>query len=681
MQQGNTQSGSDASTSVDLSFEEFAAASYNDWRKAAEAALKGADFDKSLIKKQIEGFSTQPIYRAEDTASLRESLPGQYPYRRGTKTLGYQEVPWELAQTIEAKTPADFNERALYDLQRGQTALNITLGCKCGCGLVLRNAEDWSIAFKGIELDSLPVYVRPGANGLAALGMYVNEYKSRNYCLSKMGGGMLFDPLARLVSKGKLKNSLENSYDQMAEMTRWAIANTTTYQTIGVSGLPYHESGADSIQEIAALLSTAVEYLRAMEARGLSVSEVAPRMRFSVGLGAHLFLEIAKIRALRQLWASVVTACGGSEASAKINLHGRTSAWSISKIDPWVNILRGTAQAFSGVIGGVDSLDVIPFDHAVRYSDEPARRLARNTQLVLQGECDMDKVVDPAGGSYYIETMTDELAKDAWAMFQNIEFQGGMSSSLIAGTIQAKVNKTVQKRYELIDQRRQSLVGVNKYTNLDEKTLEPVIMGEVSGSCPAPVVLPDGECSHSVCCSVKAAAMGASMCQIGDVVGDGQEVTAEALPKRHASERFERLLDKAATCLAKEGKRPQVFFANMGPLRQHKPRADFSQDFLRAGGFDCLTKGGYETPEAAAEAAIASATGACVICSTDDTYPDIVPAFCAAVKAAKPEMTIILAGYPTEHLEAFKAAGVDMFIHVRANCYETLATLQSNLGL
>ena len=679
MQQGNTQPGPNNTSEVDITFGEFGAASYSDWRKAAEAALKGADFDKSLIKKQIEGFSTQPIYLADAVASGSEVLPGAFPYRRGTKALGYQEQPWEVAQTIAAKTAQDFNDRALYDLQRGQNALNITLGCKCGCGLVLRNATDWSVAFKGIELDALSVYVYPGSNGLAALGMYVNEYKSRGYEFSEMKGGMLFDPLARLISKGKLNCSLENAYDQMAEMTKWTVEKTATYQTVGVSTLPYHESGADAVQEIAVALSTAVSYLRALEARGLSVDAVAPRVRFSVGLGSHLFLEVAKLRALRQLWASVVTACGGSKEAAKINLHGKTSAWSISKVDPWVNILRGTAQAFSGVIGGVDSLDVIPFDSAVRYSDEPARRLARNTQMILQGECDLDKVVDPAGGSYYIEAMTDKLSQEAWSLFQEIEGKGGMFAAIESGFIQAKVNKTASARYELIDQRRQSLVGINKYTNLDEKSLEPVVLSEVTDACPAKVEL--GECTKTVCCAAKAAASGASLCQIGEAISGDTSVSAEALPKRHASERFERLLDNSAQFMAQKGKRPAVFFANMGPLRQHKARADFAQDFLRAGGFDCLYPAGFDSAEAAAKAALESGASACVICSTDDHYPEVVPAFCAAVKAQKPEMTIVLAGYPTEHVEAFKAAGVDMFIHVRANCYETLAQLQSNLGL
>lgn len=679
MQQGNTNNSPNSSAETEISFGEFTAATYDDWRNAAEAALKGADFEKSLVKKVIEGFSTQPIYRAEDLTMQGESLPGQYPYRRGTKALGYQETPWEVAQTIAAMTPGEFNERATYDLKRGQNALNITLGCSCGGGLVLRTANDWKTALNGICLESIPVYVNPGSNGLAVLGMYVNEYKSRGLDTAGIKGGVLYDPLARLAGKGKLNCSLENAYDQMAEMTKWADDKNNSFKTIGVSGIPYHDSGADAVQEISVILSTAVEYLRAMESRGLGIDQVAPHIRVSVGLGANLFLEIAKLRALRQLWSAVITSCGGSKEQAKINLHGRTSAWAASKVDPWVNLLRGTTQAFSGVIGGVDSMDVLPFDYQVRPSDEFARRIARNTQLILQGECNLDRVVDPAGGSWYIENMTDKLAQEAWKAFQELEQAGGMSKVLTSGLIQEKINATVKKRYDLIDQRRQTLVGANRYTNLDEKPLEPVVL-EAAGKCNSEKVQLEA-CTKTVCCAAKAAAAGASICQISENISGDETITAEALPKRHATERFERLLDKATAYQAQNGKRPAIFFANMGPLRQHKARADFSQDFLRAGGFDCIYPAGFNTPEEAAKAAAESGTGACVICSTDDTYPEIVSAFCAALKAAKPEMKIGLAGYPSEHIEAFKSAGVDFFIHVRANCYETLNTLQIDLGL
>lgn len=397
MQQGNK------TTAPEVDFGEFAPATYAEWREAAVAALKGADFDKKLFTKLVEGITLHPIYNKWD-----EHAPvapaGQFPYRRGTRALGYMEKPCEIAQSIPASTPEDFNGKLLHDLDRGLTAVNVQLNCKCG--LKLRKQADWDTALKGVQLDKLPVYITPGSCGLGTFSMFLNTYKAAGFNTADLKGGVLYDPVGKAVMKGSLcgGKGICAYYDQMAVMTKWAVANAPAFQTIGVSGLPYADSGASSFEEVGSMLSTAVAYLRAMEERGISVNEAAAHMRFTVSIGANLFLEIAKIRALRELWAIIVKECGGSEEAAKIKLHARTSFWTLSKVDPWVNLLRGSAQAFSAIMGGVDSIDVLPFDAAVRMPDEFSRRIARNCPLILLGECNLDKVVDPAGGSWYLET-------------------------------------------------------------------------------------------------------------------------------------------------------------------------------------------------------------------------------------------------------------------------------------
>lgn len=686
MQQGNT------SKVPEIDFGEFGPASYADWREAAIAALKGADFNKALFTKLVDGITLNPIYNKSDVSDLKESSPGQYPYRRGTKALGYAETPWEVAQSIPAKTAEEFNAALLHDLKCGLTAVNIQLNCKCG--LKLRKQGDWNMALNGVELDKLPVYITPGSCGIVPFAAYINEYEARGYDFAKMTGGVLYDPIGKAVNKGSLcgGKGLCAYYDQMAKMTRWAIKHAPGMQTIGVSGLPYHDSGASVMEEVSAMLSTAVAYLRAMEERGVSIDDAASHMRFTVGVGSNLFLEIAKIRALRQLWAAIVSSCGGSQEAGKIKIHARTSGWTLTKVDPWVNMLRGTAQAFSAVIGGVDSLDVLAFDAAVRTSDEFARRIARNVQLVLQGECNLDKVVDPAGGAWYIEALTDEVARSSWNMFQEIEKEGGIADALKAGWVQKRVNATAAKRYELADQRRQTVVGVNKYVNLSEKPLE-ISEADAKACCDG-----HGHCHKgeevklpevTLCmCSIKQAVKdGIASCLINKALCEQSDCKCsgafeiEALPLRRLSERFETLLAKAAAWQMEKGARPSVFFANMGPLRQHKARADFSRDFLSAGGIEAVYPAGFKTPEEAAKAAADSGLAVCVICSTDDTYPEIVPAFCQSLKALKPEMLVCLAGYPADHVEAFKAAGVDVFIHIKANCYETVQTIQNKIGL
>jgi len=663
------------------SFEEFNKATYEDWKAAAIAALKGAPLER-LITKLVEGISLQPIYNQQDV-TIEPALPGEFPYRRGFSAEGYTKQPWLVAQSIAAADAADFNSKALYDLQRGQNALNITLA-SCGKGgLVIRSKSDLAKALDGIYLESIPVFINPQRNGIATLAALVSIACERGIGKSDLSGGVLFDPHALLLSKGKLSGGLQAAYDELAEMTRWSIENGSKLQTIGVSALPVGEAGGSAVEEIACVLGSAVAYLRAMQERGLDLAAVASRMRISIAVGNHLFMEIAKLRALREVWSQLLVACGVSAEQAKSSIHACTSSWTYTKVDPWVNMLRATCQTFSAVIGGCDSLDVAPFDSMQRSSDEFARRIARNTQLVLMHECSLDKVVDPSGGSYYIENLTNELAKLSWEMFQKFEQQGGFVASTQNGSLQQAVNATAGKRLTAVDQRRQVVVGINKYTNLEEKALEQVACSAANASA---------GCSHD---EVAAGSMQLDFAAISTAVAEGkalfavtqgiakdqQELQVEALPKRRQAERFEQLIEKSNQYLAQNGQRPKVQFLNMGPLRQHKLRADYCQDFLRAGGIDCEYPAGFASVEEAVAAAKASAHNICVICSTDDTYPELVPALCEGLRSACPQKMIVLAGYPAEQVEGYKQNGVQEFIHIKANVYELLAKFQSFMGL
>jgi methylmalonyl-CoA mutase len=442
------------------------------------------------------------------------------------------------------------------------------------------------------------------------------------------------DPLIRLV-RGVLEKPLDAAFDELAKADQVAV-NTRLYSN----------AGGNAVQELAFALATGVEYLRQAESRGVSIDTLAPKITFGFAMGADFFMGIAKLRAARLLWAKIVAASGGNAESQKMRIHASTTLWNKSKLDPYVNMLRGTTEAFSAVAGGADSLFVGPFDEVVRTPDEFSKRIARNTQVILAEECHFDHVVDPAGGSYYVETLTAQVATAAWAIFQQIEKAGGMTKALEAGIPQKQVKAVAAKTAEQVAQRRISLIGVNVYANATEKPLE----GDQAGASRKP-------------CGCSCA-------------GHGQPAPSaiETLAPIRGAEPFENL--RAAVSASDKKK---VFLANMGPLRQHKARADFSTGFFQAGGYEVLENRGFKTPEEAAEAAKASGASVAVICSTDDTYPEIVPALVPALKAAG--MTVILAGYPTEQIEAFKQAGVDEFIHIRANCYEVLSGIATKLGI
>ncbi|MDD5349427.1 MAG: methylmalonyl-CoA mutase family protein [Chthoniobacteraceae bacterium] len=361
-------------------------------------------------------------------------------------------------------------------------------------------------------------------------------------------------------------------------------------------------------------------------------------MKFSFAMGADFFMAVAKLRAARLLWTKIVAACGGNAESQKMHIYAATSRWNQSKLDPYVNLLRDTTEALSAAVGGADIIDVRPFDAVVREPDEFSERIARNTQLVLKEECHFDHVVDPAGGSYYVETLTAKVAETAWALFQQIEKAGGMIEALKAGIPQKQIKAVAAKKADLVAQRRLSIIGVNVYANPTEKPLE--------GKAP------------KCCCAGK-----------GSVPSN-----IETLASVRGAEPFESLR-AAVSASAKKS----IFLANMGPLRQHKARADFSTGFFQAGGFAPLENRGFKTVEEAAEAAKASGASIAIICSTDDTYPEIVPAL--APKLKELGLTVVLAGYPADFIEAFKQAGVDEFIHIRANCFQVLSGIANKLGI
>jgi len=497
--------------------------------------------------------------------------------------------------------------------------------------LVTRTAD-------GIETQ--PIYRKEDLAGVAHLGSlpgkapYVRGTRTVNSWSideeSPRAAGA--DPLFQLVA-GRLEESLEAAFDALAKAPAIAV-NTRLY----------HNAGGSAVQELAFALATGVEYLRQLEQRGVAVNDAASKCTFGFSMGADFFVALAKLRAARLLWSHVVAASGGGEAAQKMRIHASTSLWNKSKLDPYVNMLRVTTEAFSAVAGGAESIYTGAFDEVLREPDAFSKRIARNTQVILSEECHFDHVVDPGGGSYYVETLTAQLAKAAWALFQEIEKRGGMAKALQAGVPQELVKATAAKKAELVAQRRLSLIGVNVYANPAEKP-------------------PTG------------AEAAYNPCQCGRGAKNGHP-EVETLSLARGAEPFESL--RAAVSASPKN---AVFLASMGPLRQHKARADFSTSFFQAGSFAVLENQGFKSVEEAAAAASASGAPVVVICSTDDTYPEIVPALAPSLKAANPKVIVVLAGFLKEHAEAFKSAGVDEFIHIRANCYEVLRGIATKLGI
>lgn len=340
-------------------------------------------------------------------------------------------------------------------------------------GLSISSVEDLAQALDSVDLENTPLYIQASTSALTFTALLAALVKKQGKSLAKVCGAIGMDPLGQLARDGRLPRDLDGIYDVMAQLTAWAKANAPQLQTITVQGSPYHNGGASATQELAFVLATAVEYLRTMQARGLSVDDAAPRFRFSLSIGSNFFMEIARLRAARLLWAKIVQAFGGSSEAQKMKLHARTSAWNQTIYDPHVNLLRGTTEAFSAVVGGCDSLHISPFDELVRIPDDFSRRVARNTHTVLREETHITHTVDPAGGSWYVETLTDAVARQTWAIFQEVEKQGGMAEALQAGWPQSQIADTAAKRAANIAKRKDIFVGTNMYPNLKETRIEP----------------------------------------------------------------------------------------------------------------------------------------------------------------------------------------------------------------
>ena len=455
---------------------------------------------------------------------------------------------------------------------------------------------------------------------------------------------------------------------------------------MAVRGNVYHNAGASAVQELGYVIATLVEYLEAMKERGVAPEVAMPRVRLGLAVGSDYFMEIAKLRAARWLWSRVADAYG--VAAAPVHLHASTSRWNKTTYDAHTNMLRVTAEAFAAVVAGVDSLHIGPYDEISGRTDAFSRRISRNIHTILREECGLDRVMDPAGGSNYIEWLTDKVAAKAWEVFQGVERGGGMAACLGAGTVQEAVASVCQARLQNVRRRKDRIVGANMYPDLKGKKLamwQPECQAVKAGPSPAVEPAPIAAASGAplVADAVAAASAGfgrlALAAGVGLTKGGGQEVVA--LPARRAAEEYEALRDAAAAHAVRTGSAPAVLQLNIGPSRKYRLRADWTSAFFEAAGFGVDGARDFADVDAAVAAVRASGAPIAVITSDDATYREVVAPLAAAVKAAKPEGVLLVAGAPGEHEAAWRAAGVDDFVNIRSNNYDLNRSLLVRAGV
>jgi methylmalonyl-CoA mutase len=475
---------------------DFPPSSYEKWKEAAISDLRGKSFKGELFTETDEKIILKPIYTQSNIKNVDQvrSFPGNEPYVRGTKADGYMVKSWDICQEIPAFSAEEFNTSLKHDLLGGQTAVLLlpdrafqlgkdpddAVSDDIGQGgISISQLDDFCSALAGIDIQKYPLYIDPGFSSLTIMMMlvaYTEKYKINTKNIRAYIGG---DPLGFLVREGMLPAPLNRVFDHMKWSVCWAKTHFPKMRAVGVNSAPYHNSGAHVVQELAFAVASGVEYINCLQNRNLNIDEIAQSIHFSFCTGSFFFMEIAKYRAAKALWSKIVKEYGGSSESQKINIHARTSTYNKCVYDPYVNMLRATTESLSAIIGGVNSLHTSAFNESFTYPDEFSRRIARNTQLILEKEVHLRNPIDPAGGSYYIEALTAEVAEKAWDLFQEIEKMGGMLKAIQQEFPQNKIAEVAARKKKDIASRKSILVGTNMYANAEEKNSHyPETLGE-----------------------------------------------------------------------------------------------------------------------------------------------------------------------------------------------------------
>lgn len=618
----------------DLHFaQDFPAANIDEWRALVEKALKGADFEKRLVTRTADGLKIDPLYTRRDALqSTVNEIPGEPPFTRGTKPAR-DGLGWDIRTIHIESDPKAANTAILEDLEGGVTSIALQIGS----GGLPATKEALGTALAGVLLDVCPIILVAGENVFDAALTLLAEWDAKGIEPPDRKGSFGADPLGTLAMTGRLAEPVDTALARAVALMK-TTASSPNVQVMTADGVVAHVAGASEAQELAFMLSALVSYLRAAEKGGIAPAEALPKINASLAADVDEFSTIAKLRAARHLIWRVADACGAGSAASAVTLNCPTSYRIMAKRDPWTNILRTTIACAGAALGGADAIVVLPFTVALGKPDAFARRVARNIQIVCQEESHLGRVNDPAGGSWYVENLTDDMAKKAWEIFQDIEARGGLLASLQSGFIQEMIAKMADMRAKSVATIRQELTGVNAF---------PLLGDDGVHTDPWPV--PSAP-------AAKAA------------------VEIAPLKPHRLGEAFEALRDAADTHGGFN-----VFLASMGEIADHNVRTTWTKNYLAAGGITALVSDGYKTAEAAAEAFRNSGASAACICSSDAVNASLAEPAAKALKEAGAKF-VLMAGRPGENEAALKAAGVDQFLFAGVDAVATLKGLQEKLA-
>ncbi|MFJ4471772.1 methylmalonyl-CoA mutase family protein [Streptomyces sp. NPDC089424] len=586
---------------------EFSDATREQWQRFVAGVLRksgkdveGAAAEDALATTLEDGLRVRPLYTAHDPAP-EPGLPGFAPFVRGARAEGNTLGGWDVRQRHASADGA----AVLADLENGVTSLWLVAG---EGGLPVSSLGQ---VLDGVYLDLAPVVLDAGRDVADAAGELLRLYEERGVAPETARGNLGADPLGHEARTGRTYD-----FPVVAGLARRCAEEYPGLRALTVDALPYHEAGGSAAQELGCSLATGVAYLRALTEAGLSIEQACGQLEFRYAATADQFLTIAKLRAARRLWARVAEVCGGPGAQVQ---HVVTSPVMMTRRDPWVNMLRTTVATLAAGVGGADAVTVLPFDHALGLPDAFARRIARNTSTILIEESHLSRVIDPAGGSWYVERLTDELAHAGWEFFQSIERAGGQAAALRSGTVRERLAETWAARGAKLAKRREPVTGVSEFPHLAEK---PVVRE------PAP------------------------------------EPPSGGLPRVRRDDAYETLRARSDAHLAATGARPRIYLATLGPAAAHTARAGFAANLFQAGGIEPVTEGTFEE---------SGASEAC-LCSSDELYAEQAEARARELTAAGATQ-VLLAGRPGQY------AGVGSYVFAGCDAIAVLSATLDRMGV
>lgn len=609
-------------------FSEFKAPTRQEWLDKIEKDLKGADFNKRLVWRTNEGFNVQPFYLKEDVEKLKtpESLPGEFPFVRGNKKNSNE---WYVRQEIEATDAKEANAKALDILNRGVDSLSFHIHGKD------ISKEFVETLLQGIECEIVELNFNTCKRSTLKLAEILKAYfEQKEYDKKKITGSFDWDPMEKMLRKGNDLTAVLPIAKDLVE----AMKEYPNFRTVAVNAVSLNNSGAYIVQELGYALAWGNEYMNQLVEAGIDVDTAANNIKFNLGISENFFMEMAKFRAARMLWAEIVKQYAPKEdASCMMCVNAATSKYNMTLFDSYVNLLRSQTEAMSAALAGVHSIQVTPFDAVYETPNEFSERIARNQQLLLKEESHFDKVVDPGAGSYFIEELTTSLANEGWKIFLNIEENGGFLEAIKKGMVQDDINATNQKRHDAAAKRKEFILGTNQFPNFTEKS---------EGKLPRE-------------------------CKCG--CGNKEEKTFKTIETTRLAADFEDLRIKVEN----SKKVPTAFMLTIGNLAMRQARAQFSCNFLACAGYKVMDNLGFKTVEEGVDAALKAGADIVVLCSSDDEYAEYaVPAF----KYLDNRAMFVVAGAPA-CMEELKAAGIENFVHVKCNVLETLKEYNEKLGI